>query len=272
MSLFFSSCFSCSSWSLLWTTRRCSYDIIVPRAGRQARWRYIEVFERSQLICPMAGGSSIVDDVLRGRRGRATISFGGWEKMCWTACSLPEMVRLETLATWTRAAGRATWAMDEARREARTRVEAIATDGEEMVARKKEGMDWGWWYGAGQLGCLEVGSEGEKMRVEVEKDRAERSGESGGTGTARGPGSSTLLGFTGGGRKAQGSGPNHTATQLDRLSPANEQRQRQHTNPLTIAGARLWVTFPHNSCQALASPPSFPTREGKKERPETQGN
>lgn len=37
--------------------------------------------------------------------------------------------------------------------------------------------------GAGQLGCLVVGSEGEKMRIEGEKDRAERSGESGGTGT-----------------------------------------------------------------------------------------
>lgn len=57
---------------------------------------------------------------------------------CWRG--LPVKVRLEALLSWTRMAGRATlevlWAMVEARREARTRVEAIATDGEEEVGEK----------------------------------------------------------------------------------------------------------------------------------------
>lgn len=60
------------------------------------------------------------------------------------------MVRLEALATWTRMAGRATLtveeAMDEARREARTRVEAIATDGGEWDDKEEkllmDGKDW----------------------------------------------------------------------------------------------------------------------------------
>lgn len=55
------------------------------------------------------------------------------------------MVRLEALATWTRMAGRATLtvdeAMDEARREARTRVEAIATDGGEWDDKQREVVD-----------------------------------------------------------------------------------------------------------------------------------
>lgn len=54
--------------------------------------------------------------------------------------SLPVMVRLEALATWTRMAGRATLtveeAMDEARREASTRVEAIVTDGRESCEKR----------------------------------------------------------------------------------------------------------------------------------------
>lgn len=66
------------------------------------------------------------------------------------AFALPVMVRLEALATWTRMAGRATLtveaAMDEARREARTRVEAISTDGEERDDKKEkllmDGKDW----------------------------------------------------------------------------------------------------------------------------------
>ena len=55
--------------------------------------------------------------------------------------SLPVMVRLEALATWTRMAGRATLvvveAMDEARREASTRVEAIVSDGGERGVKQK---------------------------------------------------------------------------------------------------------------------------------------
>lgn len=55
---------------------------------------------------------------------------------------LPVMVRLEALATWTRMAGRATLtvedAMDEARREARTRLEAILTDGGERDGKKEK--------------------------------------------------------------------------------------------------------------------------------------
>lgn len=53
------------------------------------------------------------------------------------------MVRLEALATLTRMAGRATWAMEVAMREARTREAAIATDGEEMKlvdGEKGEGL------------------------------------------------------------------------------------------------------------------------------------
>lgn len=49
------------------------------------------------------------------------------------ALDIPEKVRLPALATWTRRAGRATLveaeAICEARREARTRVEAILSDG-----------------------------------------------------------------------------------------------------------------------------------------------
>lgn len=56
--------------------------------------------------------------------------------------SLPVMVRLEALATWTRMAGRATLAvveaMDEARREASTRVEAIVSDGGERGNEREE--------------------------------------------------------------------------------------------------------------------------------------
>lgn len=55
------------------------------------------------------------------------------------------MVRLEALATWTRMAGRATLtveeAMDEARREARTRLEAIVTDGAERDGKKRRTGD-----------------------------------------------------------------------------------------------------------------------------------
>lgn len=57
------------------------------------------------------------------------------------------MVRLEALATWTRMAGRATLvAMDEARREARTRVEAISTEMEGRGLKKEKSLmkveDW----------------------------------------------------------------------------------------------------------------------------------
>lgn len=89
------------------------------------------------------------------------------------------MVRLEALATLTRMAGRATWAMEVAMREARTREAAIATDGAKKLLIKKEGLvellmaeSWTAWLGV----------EDEKMRVEGKRTER-RSGESGGTGT-----------------------------------------------------------------------------------------
>lgn len=84
---------------------------------------------------------------------------------------LPVMVRLETLATWTRMAGRATWAM-EAMREARTR-EAIATDGGEMklwMLRKGKG----WVELLVAESCTAgLGVEKRKNESGREKDRAE---------------------------------------------------------------------------------------------------
>lgn len=64
------------------------------------------------------------------------------DKLEMGAVPLPVMVRLEALATWTRMAGRATWAMEEAMREARTREAAISTDGGEMKLVMEKGKDW----------------------------------------------------------------------------------------------------------------------------------
>lgn len=94
--------------------------------------------------------------------------------------SLPVMVRLEALATWTRMAGRATLtveeAMEEARREASTRVEAIVTDGGRVVKKGRTILD----RREGLGGLLKTASRTSWLGVDEgknekgrEKDRAE---------------------------------------------------------------------------------------------------
>lgn len=123
------------------------------------------------------------------------------------------MVRLEALATLTRMAGRATWAMEVAMREARTREAAIATDGEEMKLLMQKGRIWSVRLMAKSWTAW-LGVEDEKMRVE-RKRTERRSGESGGTGT-----------------RTSWRWQNSKST-VNCDPRANEQGKQKHTNPLS---------------------------------------
>lgn len=136
----------------------------------------------------MVMGSTGSIEVYRGRL-RSQLTFKSFGPMTFEVdggapissrwVSLPVKVRLEALATWTRMAGRATLtveeAMEEARREASTRVEAIVTDGGELW-KKEDNSRW-----KGRLGRIAedyksaswLGVDEGKNEKGREKDRAE---------------------------------------------------------------------------------------------------
>lgn len=133
------------------------------------------------------------------------------------------MVRLEALATWTRMAGRATLtveeAMDEARREASTRVEAIVTDGRESCEKRtildrREGLGELLKTARRTVGLVWMR---EKMKTEGKRTER-RSGERVGHGPTQG--------------KLAASLPASNDLPKTWISWTNWQSKREHTNPL----------------------------------------